>query len=67
MVTWLDKEHQRDRNELHQLQQRVETLVQERDEQTKRITELQAELAALRAYIDRVAQVEGYFERFKAR
>jgi chromosome segregation ATPase len=65
MVTWLDKEHQRDRNELHQLQQRVETLVQERDEQTKRITELQAELAAVRAYIDRVAQVEGYFERFK--
>lgn len=65
MVTWLDKEHQRDRAELHQLQQRVETLAWERDEQAKRISELEAELAALHAYVDRVAQIEGYFERFK--
>jgi chromosome segregation ATPase len=65
MVTWLDKEHQRDRAELHQLQQRVETLTGERDEQAKRIMDLEAELAALHAYVDRVAQIEGYFERFK--
>jgi len=65
MVTWLDKEHQRDRAELHQLQQRLETLVGERDEQAKRITDLEAELAALHAYVDRVAQIESYFERFK--
>jgi chromosome segregation ATPase len=65
MVTWLDKEHQRDRAELHQLQQRVETLTGERDEQAKRIMDLEAELAALHAHVDRVAQIEGYFERFK--
>jgi chromosome segregation ATPase len=65
MVTWLDKEHQRDRVELNQLQQRVETLAGERDEQAGRITQLETELAALRAYVDRVAQVEDYFERFK--
>jgi chromosome segregation ATPase len=65
MVTWLDKEHQRDRAELHQLQQRVETLTGEREEQAKRIIDLEAELAALHAYVDRVAQIEGYFERFK--
>jgi chromosome segregation ATPase len=65
MVTWLDKEHQRDRAELHQLQQRVETLAGEREEQAKRIIDLEAELAALHAYVDRVAQIEGYFERFK--
>jgi chromosome segregation ATPase len=65
MVTWLDKEHQRDRAELHQLQQRVETLTGERDGQAKRIMDLEAELAALHAYVDRVAQIEGYFERFK--
>jgi chromosome segregation ATPase len=65
MVTWLDKEHQRDRADLHQLQQRVETLAGEREEQAKRIIDLEAELAALHAYVDRVAQIEGYFERFK--
>ncbi|GAB4531835.1 MAG: hypothetical protein Kow0063_11610 [Anaerolineae bacterium] len=65
MVNWLDKEHQRDRVELHQLQQRVETLVEERQEQANRITELEAELAALNAHVNRVAQIEGYFERFK--
>ena len=65
MVTWLDKEHQRDRAELHQLQQRVETLLGERDEQAKRITDLEAELSALHSYVDRVAQIEGFFERFK--
>ncbi len=65
MVTWLDKQHQRDRTELHQLHQRVEMLTQERDEQTKRITELENELGSLRAYVDRVAQIEGFFERFK--
>jgi len=65
MVTWLDKEHQRDRAQLHQLQQRVETLVQERQDQTNRIVELEAELAALNAHVDRVAQIEGFFERFK--
>jgi len=65
MVTWLDKEHQRDRAQLHQLQQRVETLVQEREEQASRIVELQAELAALNAHVDRVAKIEGFFERFK--
>ena len=65
MVTWLDKEHQRDRTELHQLQQRVEILTKEREEQANHISKLEAELTALRAQIDRVAQVEGYFERFK--
>ncbi len=65
MVTWLDKEHQRDRATLHQLQQRVEILIGEREEQTNRITELEAQLAALHAQVDRVAQIEGYFERFK--
>jgi myosin heavy subunit len=65
MVTWLDKQHQRDRTELHQLQQRVEILTKEREEQANHISELEAELTALRTQIDRVAQVEGYFERFK--
>lgn len=65
MVTWLDKEHQRDRAQLHQLEQRVETLVQEREEQANRVAELETELSAFRAHVDRVAQIEGYFERFK--
>jgi len=65
MVTWLDKEHQRDRTELGKLQQRVETLAAERDEQARHVTELEAELAALRARVDRVAQLEDYLERFK--
>jgi chromosome segregation ATPase len=65
MVTWLDKEHQRDRAQLHQLEQRVETLVKEREEQANRVAELETELSAFRAHVDRVAQIEGYFERFK--
>jgi chromosome segregation ATPase len=65
MVTWLDKEHQRDRGELHRLQQRVTTLTEEREEQANRIAELETELSAMRAYVDRVAQLEGYFDRFK--
>lgn len=65
MITWLDKEHQRDRAELHQLQQRLTTLTEEREEQANRISDLETELAAMRAYVDRVAQIEGYFERFK--
>jgi chromosome segregation ATPase len=65
MVTWLDKQHQRDRNELHQLQQQVQTLTEEREEQSRRITGLETELASLRTYVDRVAQIEGYFERYK--
>jgi chromosome segregation ATPase len=65
MVNWLDKEHQRDRAQLHQLQQRVETLIQERQEQANRVVELEAEVAALHAHVDRVAQIEGFFERFK--
>jgi chromosome segregation ATPase len=65
MVTWLDKEHQHDRTELHKLQQQVEALTEEREEQTTRITELEAELSGLRAYVDRLAQIEDYFERFK--
>jgi chromosome segregation ATPase len=65
MVTWLDKEHQRDRGELHRLQQRVTTLTEEREEQANRIAELETELGAMRAYVDRVAQLEGYFDRFK--
>ena len=65
MVTWLDQEHQRDRAELNQLRQHIETLAGERDGQAERIVQLEAELATLRTYVDRVAQVEGYFERFK--
>jgi epidermal growth factor receptor substrate 15 len=65
MVNWLDKEHQRDRAELNQLEQRVETLTEEKQEQANRIAELEAELAALHAQVDRVTQIEGYFERFK--
>jgi chromosome segregation ATPase len=65
MVTWLDKEHQRDRAQLHQLEQRVETLVREREEQANRVAELESELSAFRAHVDRVAQIEDYFERFK--
>ncbi len=65
MVTWLDKEHQRDRGELNQLQQRIATLATEREEQAERILQLESELSTLRTYVDRVAQIEGYFERFK--
>jgi DNA repair ATPase RecN len=43
----------------------VETLVKEREEQANRVAELETELSAFRAHVDRVAQIEDYFERFK--
>jgi chromosome segregation ATPase len=65
MVTWLDEEHKRDRNEINELQKQVESLTQEKKGQAQRIAQLDTELAALRTQIDRATQVGENFERFK--
>ena len=36
-----------------------------REEQANRVAELETELSAFRTHVDQVAQIEGYFERFK--
>ncbi len=65
MVTWLDSAHQRDRAELTQVRQQVEAVVAERDELAARVTVLEADLASLRAFVERLSQIEGFFEKYK--
>jgi chromosome segregation ATPase len=65
MVTWLDQAHQRDRADLTQVRQQVEVVVAERDELATRVTALEAELVSLRAFVERLSQIEGFFEKYK--
>jgi chromosome segregation ATPase len=65
MVTWLNQERQRDRTDIDQLRQRVEQLTDERDHTTLRAGELEAGLATIQTRVERLAQLEDYFERFK--
>lgn len=65
MVSWLDQAHQRDRTELTQLRQHVEQLIGERDEAQQRVATLEAGLSALTGQLERLGQLESFFERFK--
>jgi len=65
MVSWLDQAHQRDRAELTQLRQYVEQLINERDEAQQRLAALEASLSALGGQLERLSQLESFFERFK--
>ena len=65
MVSWLDQAHQRDRGDLTQLRQQVEQLTGERDGAEQRVAALEAGLSALTGQLERLSQLESYFERFK--
>ena len=45
--------------------EQVENLAGSRDETAKYIVELESQLASLQADVERLSQVEGYFERFR--
>jgi len=58
MVTWLDEQHRRDREELARLQQRVEAQTNTIQEQARRIKTLETQLSAARMQLNRFDQIE---------
>ena len=65
MVTWLDEEHRRDRDELAKLDQRLQGMVAEKQEQERRIQDLEGRLASTHAQLSRFTQLEQAIQQFK--
>jgi DNA repair exonuclease SbcCD ATPase subunit len=65
MVSWLDEEHRRDREELAKLDQRMQGLVIENQEQSRRIQDLESRLANTQAQLTRFTQIEQALQQLK--
>jgi hypothetical protein len=65
MVTWLDEEHRRDREELAKLDQRLQSMAIERQEQSRRIQDLEGRLASTQAQLGRYTQIEQALQQLK--
>ena len=65
MLTWLDKEHRRDKVELAKLQQRVESQAAEITEQARRIQELEGRLASTQAKLTKFPQLEQALDQLR--
>lgn len=65
LVLVLDREQRADHAELSQLRQQLETLASERADDASRIAALEAELAATRAQVEQLLQLDAYFEHFR--
>jgi len=65
MVTWLDEEHRRDRDELAKLDQRLQSMAIEKQEQARRIQDLEGRLASTHAQLSRFTQLEQALQQFK--
>ena len=65
MVTWLDEEHRRDREELARLDQRLQSMAIEKQEQSRRIQDLESRLASTQAQLTRFTQIEQALQQLK--
>lgn len=65
MVTWLDEEHRRDREELARLDQRLQSMTIENQEQARRIQDLEGRLASTQAQLTRFTQLEQALQQLK--
>src|SRR5512136_1390849 len=65
MVTWLDEEHRRDREELAKLDQRLQSMAVEKQEQARRIQDLEGRLASTHAQLGRFTQIEQALQQLK--
>jgi hypothetical protein len=65
MVTWLDEEHRRDREELAKLDQRLQSMAIEKQEQARRIQDLEGRLASTHAALGRFTQIEQALQQLK--
>jgi DNA repair exonuclease SbcCD ATPase subunit len=65
MVAWLDEEHRRDREEIAKLDQRLQSMAVERQEQARRIQDLEGRLASTHAQLTRFTQIEQALQQLK--
>ncbi len=65
MVTWLDEERRKDKEELARLRQRLEQQLLAADEQLRRFQELDARLSALQTQVARFARFEQSLEQLR--
>ena len=65
MVTWLDEEHRHDREELAKLDQRLQSMAIEKQEQARRIQDLEGRLASTHAQLGRFTQIEQALQQLK--
>jgi hypothetical protein len=65
MVAWLDEEHRRDREELARLDQRLQNMAIEKQEQSRRIQDLESRLASTHAQLTRFTQIEQALQQLK--
>lgn len=65
MVSWLDEEHRRDREELARLDQRLQNMAIEKQEQSRRIQDLESRLASTQAQLTRFTQLEQALQQLK--
>ena len=65
MVSWLDEEHRRDREELARLDQRLQNMAIEKQEQSRRIQDLESRLASTQAQLTRFTQIEQALQQLK--
>ena len=65
MVSWLDEEHRRDREELARLDQRLQSMAVENQEQARRIQDLEGRLASTSAQLTRFTQLDQALQQLK--
>lgn len=65
MVAWLDEEHRRDREEIARLDQRLQAMAIEKQEQARRIQDLEGRLASTHAQLTRFTQIEQALQQLK--
>ncbi len=65
MVTWLDEERRKDKEELARLRQRLEQQLLAADEHLRRFQELDARLSALQTQVARLARFEQSLEQLR--
>ncbi len=65
MVSWLDEEHRRDREEIARLDQRLQSLILENQEQSRRIQDLEGRLANTQAQLTQFAQIQQALQQLK--
>jgi hypothetical protein len=65
MVAWLDEEHRRDREELARLDQRLQNMAIEKQEQSRRIQDLESRLASTQAQLTKFTQLEQALQQLK--
>jgi len=65
MVAWLDEEHRRDREEIARTDQRLQSMVIENQEQSRRIQDLEGRLANTQAQLTQFAQIQQALQQLK--